>query len=367
MMRNRRYAGRCRGIRYIRTVIAAAALFPLNAYAQPRRPTLGLECATEVQTDFGRGFNWVSLVSPRAGYSPWRNGSFAVQTISICKIRPERIVDDLQTFSNIEEDNMGLNLFLAGYTHVWERVSLFGGIRNVNEDYFTGDYAALFTNSSCGIHPTVSCNFPVANYPLAGVCLHGEFRLAERVTLKTSLYNGVAGALTEGSLFRAAPKRDGIFNMTQLGCDSGGERRGFYTAGVAFRSRFRGIPESRPHRKGLNYALWGSAEQALFRAGGREAGILLEGSFAPFSYNDCYAYYGTGVVLTGFIAPGRQETLGLSVHRAVFHDASETAVELTWKCEVLKNLIVQPALHSILGGGRLRMAALFRMNYAIGN
>ena len=67
--------------------------------------------------------------------------------------------------------------------------SLFIGIRNVNEDYFTSPCTALFTNSSCGIFPTISANYPIANYPVASVGIDYKLNL-NKWFLETSIYNG---------------------------------------------------------------------------------------------------------------------------------------------------------------------------------
>ena len=64
------------------------------------------------------------------------------------------------------------------------------GIRNMNEDYFTSHFMSLFTNSSCGIFPTISANYRIANYPLASMGIHLERKIRE-LTVMASVYNGV--------------------------------------------------------------------------------------------------------------------------------------------------------------------------------
>lgn len=96
------------------------------------------------------------------------SNSFSIEasTISIAKTREERLVDDLQTFSNIEEDNLPLALAVCGANwQINDKHSLFFGIRNMNEDYFTSPVTSFFTNSSCGVYPTISANYDIANTP----------------------------------------------------------------------------------------------------------------------------------------------------------------------------------------------------------
>ena len=91
------------------------------------------------------------------------------------------------------------------------------GRKKVNEDFFTSDITALFTNSSCGIFPTIAASYPIANYPFSGLTLyfdvtHGGW------TFKNSIYNGMGynGWKHNDNPFRLNPKQDGIFNISQL-------------------------------------------------------------------------------------------------------------------------------------------------------
>lgn len=95
-----------------------------------------------------------------------------------------------QGFSNIDEDNTTLAPAVAGLTFTSGGSMLFAGIRNMNEDYFTSHFMSLFTNSSCGIFPTISANYRIANYPLASMGIHLERKIRE-LTIMASVYNGV--------------------------------------------------------------------------------------------------------------------------------------------------------------------------------
>lgn len=75
-----------------------------------------MEYTTEMQTDFRKAANWVNLL--RTDFSqPIADGlCLNLATISIAKTRGELLIDDLQTFSNIEEDNLPLALTVASGT-----------------------------------------------------------------------------------------------------------------------------------------------------------------------------------------------------------------------------------------------------------
>lgn len=134
-------------------------------------------------------------------------------------------MDDLQTFSNIEEDNLPLALAVCGANwQINDKHSLFFGIRNMNEDYFTSPVTSFFTNSSCGVYPTISANYDIANYPVASVGAHYRFESAigsnesnGSIVFQTSLYNGKGSYhfTSRDNVFRFYPK-DGITGTVLL-------------------------------------------------------------------------------------------------------------------------------------------------------
>lgn len=97
-------------------------------------------------------------------------------SISIAETHERPLIDDWQGFSNIEEENTPLALAVLGIRWQLKKSFLFVGVRNLNEDYFTSPYTSLFTNSSCGIFPTLSVNYPIANYPLASIGIDYKYK-----------------------------------------------------------------------------------------------------------------------------------------------------------------------------------------------
>lgn len=155
-------------------------------------------------------------------------------SVSIAQTREEAFMHDLQTFSNIEEENLPFALSMLGIGRETEKYSVFFGIRNVNEDYFTSPCTSLFTNSSCGIFPTLSAETPLANYPVASVGFDGKIRW-NRWQFQLSVYNGTGNKQLTGkeNVFRFCPKSDGILGMTSLNYEYNGSN---YFMGFALRS-----------------------------------------------------------------------------------------------------------------------------------
>ena len=139
--------------------------------------TIGTTYTTEVQYNFKSSANWVNLLRFETSIDIGKSGRFNYASIHIFKTSAQPIASDWQTFSNIEEINMAYGLAILGYTQKIRDILLFTGIRNVNEDYFVSPCTALFTNSSCGIFPTISANYPLGNYPLSAMCIHLDYKI----------------------------------------------------------------------------------------------------------------------------------------------------------------------------------------------
>ena len=337
-----------------------------SLYAQDSAQTsFGINYATEIQTNFGEKYNWVNLLSLSAELptekisKKWKNGSFQIETISIFKIFEERIVEDLMTFSNIEEENMLINLFLLGYTHQWEKISLFGGVRNVNNDYFIMPYTSLFTNSSAGIFPTLSINFPLANYPLSGVCLHFEYEPTEKLFFKSSLYNGVARDPRKNPLysFTLNPSNDGISSISELSYTQNKFGSGMYSLGIALHAFGKQVNST--------YSIFGMIEQTIFNSEQKEIGFVIQGGFAPSAKNECSYYFATGGYFAGLLTKQKQDKLGIYLNATEVSGIREQTLEITYQYPICKKLYVQPALHYIVTGNEISVIGLCRFIFAV--
>ena len=148
---------------------------------------------TEWQWDMNKKTNWVNQLRLDLSVPVFGGrGSIEAATLHLAKTG-DSVIGDWQGFSNIEADNMFAAIAVLGYMHEWKAGHLFVGVRNVNEDFFTSDVTALFTNSSCGIFPTVAASYPIANYPLSGLTVYfdvtkgGWFRLQRMDRTRQSL------------------------------------------------------------------------------------------------------------------------------------------------------------------------------------
>ena len=92
--------------KWIYTMIAVAAA---GCHRPAAQPVSGIEYTTEIQTDC-RDLNWVNLLKINFPQTLCNGVRLNIGSISIAKTRPERLVNDWQVFSNIEEENLPFSL-----------------------------------------------------------------------------------------------------------------------------------------------------------------------------------------------------------------------------------------------------------------
>lgn len=322
-------------------VVVALMTGGLHLHAQD----FGVEYTTELQTNF-QGCNFVNLLRLNAVVPISKSMAVEASTISIAKTRNERLLDDLQTFSNIEEDNLPLAIAVCGANwQINDKHSLFMGIRNMNEDYFTSPVTSFFTNSSCGIYPTISANYPIANYPVASVGMHYCYD-GSPIKVQASLYNGTGYNRFTGreNVFRVCPKNDGVFGIAEVEYQHKGSSY-FMGACVHYKSA---VSESEYRKVGST--LWSYAEQKMTN----RVSLIAAYSHA-FSRAECPDFIGIGGKYTT-----QNCELGIFSDMARFEEATEFATEITGKYQFTPNIYAQPSVHAIFTGHSFRSVVSLR-------
>lgn len=321
------------------------------------------ELTSEWQWDMNKRTNWVNLLRLNMKL-PLANGkgAFEAATLHVAKTKEETILADWQGFSNIEADNMFAAIAVLGYMHTWQNAHLFVGVRNVNEDFFTSDVTSLFTNSSCGIFPTIAASYPIANYPFSGLTLYFDVTRGPW-TFKNSLYNGTGynGWKGNDNPFLVRPKRDGVFNISQLEYSAHDARyfagltvhtrqhltcgqEGFVTTDGASASE-NDDEELAPTEKTTNkttFAWWLYGEQPVWTAGDRSVVCMAQYSENTSRKNECYRYAEVGCAYRDSL-----NECGLSGQYARFQEGNEWSMELTWRRQLSETVAVQPSFQYV--------------------
>lgn len=318
------------------------------------------EYATELQWDMGKKANWVNLLRMDLSVPLFGGkGSVEAATIHVAKTG-ESIVDDWQGFSNIEESNMFAAIAVCGYMQEWKNAHLFVGVRNVNEDFFTSEITSLFINSSCGIVPTVSASYPIANYPLSGMTLYFDAEKSGWL-FRNSLCNGAGynGWIHNDNPFLLRLKKDGIFNMSQLEYS---HRGGHYLAGIAVHTRQYPIDgegnmsDAASSLSKASCAWWIYGEQRIKRVGGKTISCIVQYSENTNRNNGCRRYGEVGCAYSD-----SNNQCGASWQYARYCQGSEHSFEITWKRRLNRELSIQPSFQYIANGNGKSAVLLARL------
>ena len=321
------------------------------------------ELTSEWQWDMNKRTNWVNLLRLNMRL-PLANGkgAFEAATLHVAKTKEETILADWQGFSNIEADNMFAAIAVLGYMHTWQNAHLFVGVRNVNEDFFTSDVTSLFTNSSCGIFPTIAASYPIANYPFSGLTLYFDVTRGPW-TFKNSLYNGTGynGWKGNDNPFLVRPKRDGVFNISQLEYSAHDAR---YFAGLTVHTRQHlacgqeafetqdgssasendgeeAVSTEKTTNK-TTFAWWLYGEQPVWTAGDRSVVCMAQYSENTSHKDKCYRYAEVGCAYRDSL-----NECGLSGQYARFQEGNEWSMELTWRRQLSETVAVQPSFQYV--------------------
>lgn len=344
----------------------SALLAPLcqcggNLYAQVE---FGMAYTTELQTNFRSeqtledetvvpSFNYVNLLRLNLAVRLSHACSFQASTLSTVRTSRNALTDTYQSPSNIEAGNLPLVLAVAGVEwhstrtdSIGRRHTVFGGIRNMNEDYFTSDVTSLFTINSGGIYPTISANYHIADYPLSSVGIHYAYQAPDFI-IQASIYNGSGNSSFYGrdNMFRFCPDADGLFFLTQGEYRYRGSR---YFLGGALHY---GEMEDDIHHHGRT-TLWAYAEQVVTPS------LTLLGGYSHAFHHDspCTDF----ACLGGQLTLGTW-TLGLLTDYVHIYDDNEWATELTCTKPLNRHVTLQPAFHFIRNGFGTNFSGMMRV------
>jgi len=246
------------------------------------------------------------------------------------------LIGDVQTASNIEAPNQFI-VYEAWYEQQWQdgRLSVLGGLHNLNSDFYVSEYGSLFINSSFGIGPGVSGNVAASIFPKAGLGLRVRIRPAEPAYFQAAVYDGDPAT-------RKLSAAEGRMLIAETGftTNSGSYKIGGWrhTAQHVFAGRnFSG-----------DYGAYGVVDQPLYTFdGGAKIGLFMQYGWVPAERNQITRYVGGGLHVQALM-PGRNEDeLGLAFARVDTHLNAETTLELTYRMLLTPWLSLQPSFQWI--------------------
>ena len=284
----------------------------------------------------------------------------------------------------------------------WDkRASLRLGMLAADSEFFTSDDSSLFINGTFGAFTLIGSNFADAPiYPIANPGIRLFVQPVSKFYFQAAAFapdsnsdptsnnshgthfhiNDSDGALlmTElGYLFNQSPNDRGLVGTYKLGAFV---QRGNYPT---FSSQADdALGTGKLSGKGTNFAVYGVANQEIYKHGGSTISAFLRGGFSPGDLSFVDRYLDAGFNFTGFI-PGRPiDVGGIAVGHSWISDdfsradqrqgnppdTSETVIEATYQINLAPWWNVQPDFQYIINPSGVKGsddAAIFGVRTAI--
>lgn len=293
----------------------------------------------------------------------WKGGVFDLEFISTHgKPISETTFHDLQVFYNLEAGNNPLLFWAMWYAQQFGKFRVRAGLQNINDTFMAHPKLMNFSGSSYGCYPTITLNYRVPNYPVAGLGVTFFYDVTPTVLLTTALYNGEVSDIKNDRFNARWPlnfHRDGLFSITELKYTSGREKTylSSFGGGYSFHSgKFPSIYNP-DYRYTNNHTMYAFGEQEVMKRNGKSLLFFLNGSYSLESRSPAYAYCAAGMVVDGLLTRSHSDQIGLGLTRLYYHEFErgrilEDALELYWRLDVNRYIAIKPTLFSILSTGK---------------
>jgi len=346
-------------------------LIVLLCSSAPCQETEALSIGAAYVSDWGRNFTGgiksgnfymglidfgLSLNSEKAGL--WKGGELYIQAENTHGSTPTAdIVCDLQAFSNIEGGDFTY-LYMLWYKHSIGDLTAIAGVHDLNSEFVATEYGGAFINSSFGIMPAVSLNFPVSIFPKNALGLVLQYGLSDNIFIQTAVYDGDPGSLDDDpyNLDLTINDEQGFLSITEIQLSEPGDNSsGTYKLGFQYHSGdFLDYDDTTQVQEG-NWGVYFIGDKAI----NNNAGAFLQMGYANPNYNLNHIYIGGGVNIKGF--SGREDDLlgigfamaGISNKFIGFDKDHETSIELTYHLQIHDNIILQPDMQYIINPGAI--------------
>jgi porin len=287
----------------------------------------------------------VTFETQKAGL--WHGGTFFVHGINVhSDAKPTaQLVGDLQGVNNNEAPRT-TRLYQLWYeqTFLEERLSLLGGLHDLNTDFMFSDNAGLYVNGAFGLSPVLWANVGTSVYPLTAPGARAKIKAAQNWELLAGIYDGDPGDadINEHNTHLALKSQDGLLSIIEsdfhfkLPLQDG--LPGTLKEGIWYHSgTFQDEDD--------NYGAYAIIDQMIYREEKAQGlSLFFMGSGAPKNRNAVDRHIAAGANYVGLL-PGRDEdTLGVAFTSA----SSEKTLEGTYMVKVNDHLSIQPDFQYVM-------------------
>ena len=298
-----------------------------------------------------KGTTYLGLANLKAGFdtetaSWWKGGRLFVNIGNTHGGEPSStLVGDFQGVSNIEAGNLSF-LYELWYKQKLGRFDITLGLQDLNADFAVNDDGAMFTNSSFGIHSSIADNVAPPIFPLTALGANIRWNISDTFLWEAAVFDGTPDDFetnpynTEWKL----SKNQGYLAVMELQIKKSllSGKTGNYKAGVYYHQHNDTIALEQKNG-GFYFVGDQQISDKLY--------IFSQIGLCPKKMNKNNRYLSLGLNCKGLIETRKNDQFGIAIAYAGIHDSkvgSETAIEMTYKFELTKNIYMRPDIQYII-------------------
>lgn len=287
----------------------------------------------------------------------WKGGQLFINAANTHGNTPSAdLVGDFQTFSNIETDNLTY-LHELWYKQNVGKASFVIGLQDLAVEFLSSENAALFLNSSFGVHSTIAHNLPVPIFPLTSLGAQFHYSFSDKIIAKIAVFDGLPDNfdVNPHNTIWKLQKNDGYFSFSEISYQNASEKlSGTYKIGGYYHNPHKVETELESEKiieeHAENYGFYATIDQTILNtSNGKQLSIFSQASISPKTLNENWYYLGFGLNYKGLLSKRTDDILGFAVaHTGLKNRRAETAFELTYKVQIGENIFIQPDFQYII-------------------
>ena len=297
------------------------------------------------------GTTYLGLANLKAGFNTqnarwWKGGVAFVNVGNTHGGEPSaNLVGDFQGVSNIEAGNLTF-LYELWYKQSIGKIDITVGLQDLNADFASSEKCGLFTNSSFGVHSSIADNIALPIFPLTALGAKIQWNISDSFLWEAALFDGTPDDFktnpynTEWKL----SKNQGFLAVTEFQINKSllKGKAGSYKFGVYYHQHNDTIVTEQK-----NGGFYFVGDQQI----SKNISVFSQIGLSPKKIDKNNRYYSLGIHYTGLFKCRLDDEFGIAVAHAQIDGSSigsETAIELTYKFEINKNIYLRPDIQYII-------------------
>ena len=263
---------------------------------------------------------------------------------------------DFQVASNLEAGNLTY-LHEFYYKQNAGNFTFIAGLQDLCSEFVSNENAALFLNSSFGVHSSISSNLPVPIFPLTSLGMQIHYNFSEKLTAKVAIFDGLPDdfEINPHNISWRLSGDDGYLLFTEISLNNliknsiSTFKIGYYyhnSHKVAISNENKTV--SMPENYGAYLVI---DHQIVKKENGKEISVFSQFSISPKSINDNWYYAGLGCNYKGLFNKRCDDILGFAIAHAGFKNrihSHETTLEMEYKAHINNKIFIQPGCQYII-------------------